>query len=216
MKKTIVMLSISLMSAWSFEAKCQSSATETRQVGVFSEVNISGGYDKVVFTPGSKEEVTVTAKGIEIDKILTYVKGNALQIETKKGVDGWSKGGEVNIYVTYRALEEINNSGSTDILLKGTLQSKELEVNASGSGDIEGEVEVDVLKLNISGSSDIRLLGKATAQEYNISGSGDVEASKCKGESAHVSISGSGDVQLNVTGAVRSRVSGSGHVRNNN
>lgn len=187
--------------------------TETRTLSSFKSINLSGGFDAVKIREGNQESITITASGIDLDKIVTEVKNNGLDVHIK---NGWYGKAKINIEITYRAIEAVNNSGSSDIVAETTIRGEKFEFNSSGSGDFKGEFDVRKLSIAISGSSDMSLVGKADKQNIAISGSGDVDASKLKGEEASVAISGSGDVQLNVSGRVKTAVSGSGDVTNNN
>lgn len=186
--------------------------TETRPLSTFDRIDIAGGYEVVQLRAGEEASVFIEANGTDLDKIETKVVGNTLQIQTKRGY--WGHNGRVRMVVTYRNLEEINNSGSTDIEGLSTFEGERFTVNNSGSGDLRATFNVGKLELNISGSSDMHVKGKASRQAIAISGSGDVNAGQLQGQEASVAISGSGDVTLNVKGQVRSSVSGSGHVTN--
>jgi Putative auto-transporter adhesin, head GIN domain len=203
--KSIFSLAFSLL----FSATIYAQNTETRSVGNFSELSISGGYDKLTLVEGNESSVKITADGVSLDKILTENNGNELEIKMKRGSYQDTK---ITIVVTYKTLETINTSGSTDIFIEN-LKTEKFQFNASGSGDLTGNFEVKNLEINLSGSSDSKLSGNAENQEINISGSGDVDASKLKGNRADVAISGSGDVKLNVE-RVKSSVSGSGDITN--
>lgn len=185
--------------------------TETRNLGSFQEIHVSGGYDLVTLREGSSESVAIEASGIDLDKIETKVEDGALKIGTKNGHYGNHK---IKLVITFRSLKGISSSGSTDFVAESVIRGDEFEFSSSGSGDFKGELDVQKLRIAISGSSDMELRGKAEKQKIAISGSGDVDASKLKGAEAEVAISGSGDVDLNVSGKVRTSVSGSGDVEN--
>jgi len=187
--------------------------TATRSLSSFDHVAISGGFDKVLLKEGSAESITLELSGIDADNIKTEVKGNTLEIGVKKG---WHGDFKATLTVTYRSINEISNSGSSDVELLSTLKGDAFKYRSSGSGDLKGTFEVKKLEARISGSADMTLSGNADQQEYSISGSGDINASALKGKSAEVAISGSGDVNLNVDGPVRTSVSGSGDVKNKN
>ncbi len=189
-----------------------SQTTVTRSLPSFNKIGISGGYDAVILKEGSSESVTLEVRGVDADKIITEVKDNKLQISTKNGC--WSNF-KVRITVTYRNLESIANSGSSDIEAVSVIKAGQFEFATSGSGDFKGAFDVKDLEIAISGSSDITLQGNAEKQEIRISGSGDVNAAGLNGTTADVAISGSGDVKLHVSGKVKSAVSGSGRVTNN-
>ncbi len=187
-------------------------STSTRDVSGFNTVNIGGGFDQVTFVAGNKEGVVIKSSKIDPEKIETKVNGDELSIGMKKG--SYSDSGKITIEVTYKSLKEVNNSGSSDIVMAGTLKADKFELNSSGSGNLKGSFDVRDFSVNISGSADVVVDGQATEQHYAISGSGDIDAGGLLGETAEVAISGSGDVDLNVSGKVRTSISGSGDVDN--
>jgi Putative auto-transporter adhesin, head GIN domain len=189
------------------------SGTETRSLGSFDKINVAGAYN-VILKPGDVEQVVITAKGIKTEAIETEVAKNTLSIGTKRGYNTYARNTEVTIVVTYRTLNSVSSSGSSDISTDGVLKGENFVFNGSGSGDFKGELDVKTLKVNLAGSSDVTLAGRANEQGIAISGSGDVNASNLSGTTADVAISGSGDVSLNVSGRVKSSVSGSGEVEN--
>ncbi|MEO6037256.1 MAG: head GIN domain-containing protein [Saprospiraceae bacterium] len=186
-------------------------STITRSLSGFEKIAISGGYDAIVFQEGDAESVTLEVEKIDPDKIITEVKGNTLEIRMKKG--SYSNF-HARITVTYRRLNEINNSGSTDLEAKSTIKGASFELNSSGSGDFKASFDVQKLAINISGSSNMEVSGRADRQNYAISGSGDIDADNLSGKEADVAVSGSGDVRLKVDGPVHTAVSGSGEVTN--
>lgn len=186
--------------------------TVTRSLSAFSTIHVSGGFDEVVLKTGDQESVRLSVSGIDPDRITTDVSEGQLKIGMKKGS---YKSFKARIVVTYRAIESLSNSGSTDIVTESPIKANSFKLSSSGSGDVKAEFDVQSLKISISGSSDMNLKGVADEQQIAISGSGDVNATQLRGKTADVSISGSGDVELNVSGKVKTRVSGSGNVNNN-
>ncbi len=187
-------------------------SAQTRSLSTFDKIAISGGFDAIILQEGSSESVSLDVSGIDADKIITEVKGNTLEIGMKKGNYNNFK---ARITVTYRNLQKIANSGSSDIEVVSVLKGDKFEIASSGSGDFKGAFDVKDLNIAISGSSDMALKGKADNQAIKISGSGDILASDLKGSQASVAISGSGDVKLGVDGPIRTSVSGSGRVTSN-
>jgi Putative auto-transporter adhesin, head GIN domain len=187
-------------------------STADRKIEDYNTLNISGGFDKCTLVEG-EPGVKIIAEDRYLPYIETKNEGNALGISIKRGAP---KMITASLQVSYRSLKEINNSGSTDIELQGTLNTKSLDLNYSGSGDFVGSIDVNELEVNMSGSSDFTLSGRADKQTYAISGSGDVHANNLKGRDAEVAISGSGDVDLSINGNIETSSSGSGRVRNRN
>ena len=211
MKKCALLLAMVLLAAATVFAQ---KSTEVRPLESFNSVSVAGSFSKIVLKSGSKESVELLGDGGDLSKVITEVKGNNLQIHMKKGASSYNDGNKITLVVTYNSLKEVNSSGTTDIVVEGTLKADKFEFNTSGSGDLTGSFDVGNLELNIAGSADAKLSGKANEQHYAISGSGNVDAAELKGQTADVAISGSGDVSLNVDGKVKSSVAGSGDVTN--
>ena len=187
--------------------------TDTRSTGSFSSINIAGAFVKVTLKSGETEGVYLESNGTNLDDIETKVKGKSLSIGTKEGRKN-VKTDDVTVVITYKNIDHINEAGRANLVFENTLKAEKFGMNVSGSGSIKGVLEVTDFKLNISGSADVLLSGTATNQHLAVSGSGDIDAGKLRGETAKVAISGSGDVLLNISGNVRSSISGSGDVVN--
>jgi len=212
-QQPVIMYRKFLFLAFVLPAFLTAQSTVTRSLSAFSRISVSGGYDEVILKEGNAESVSMTVSGIDPDRITTEVEDGQLKIGMKRGSYSNFK---ARIVVTYRKIEALGNSGSSNITAESVIKADQFKMSSSGSGDFKGEFDVAKLKISISGSSDMKLKGVADEQEISISGSGDVKADQLRGKSAEVSISGSGDVELNVSGNVRTRVSGSGNVNNNN
>jgi hypothetical protein len=196
-----------------FASNLLAQQTEERNVGSFSKVSVSGAMD-VFLKEGDKEMLTVEAKGIEMDKIITEVDGGELKIKLKdNNWDWWGKNTTVKVYVTYKSLTAIRNSGSSDVVCNSVLKAETFEVKVSGSGNFTGEVATKDLTVSISGSADVNLKGSADKQDISISGSGDLEAKNLEGKNVKVSVSGSGNANVWATESIEARVSGSGDVQ---
>lgn len=71
----------------------------------------------------------------------------------------------------------------------------------------------DELNIDITGSGDVDLEGKAERLDAEISGSGEVSAYRLVVKTARLRVSGSGDIRATVTQSVKARVSGSGKIK---
>ena len=160
---------------------------------------------------GDTVMIVLALSGIDPDNIITEVNNGKLEIKTQRGT---YRNFRARMTVTFKNIQSIKNSGSTDVKAVSTLKANEFALSSSGSGDFSGGFEVKDLSVAISGSSDMKIRGNADNQKITISGSGDVDAKDLKGTTASVSISGSGVVRLGVKGKVSTSVSGSGRVTN--
>lgn len=184
---------------------------EDRSLASFSRLSVSGSFN-VTLQKGSKESVSISAEGIDLQDIETEVSGSRLAIGTRPQM-GWRSNYRVDIVVTYRELNEINNSGSSRIYWKESIKADKIRLTQSGSGSIEGTVDGGTVTVDNSGSGKLTLSGSAEECDFTISGSGRLLASGLTGKDIRVTISGSGDAEVHVTESLKANVSGSGRVR---
>jgi hypothetical protein len=163
-------------------------ATESREVGPFKKIKLSGSYD-VFVTVGQKQKVTITFDDNLIDLIETRVRGRTLRIYSEESFSS-QRGCRVDISVP------------------------ELEMVALyGSGDVEVvDIDSDEFVLTISGSGDMTAEGRVGELDIRVSGSGDIDGRRLEAEDAYVQISGSGDVKVSVARSLDARISGSGDI----
>lgn len=204
--------------------------TETRKVSSFNKIDAGTPFD-IVVEEGREESVKLELENIVLDNVITEVNDNTLKVSLKKGNYKNIKG---KIYITYKNLEAINNSGSgnlncnSDIAaasfaigLSGSgnantkkIKAQQLKVRKSGSGNVQvNSIETDKAEISISGSGDLLIKeGYAKKEEISISGSGNIRASGVKSDECSVAISGSGNVDVNVAKQLDGRITGSGNI----
>jgi hypothetical protein len=81
-------------------------------------------------------------------------------------------------------------------------------LEVSGSGDVEAEsINSDELAVAISGTGNVKMSGKADSQEIVISGSGNYRAEGLESKEAKIGVGGSGSAIINVSEALDAQVS---------
>lgn len=79
-----------------------------------------------------------------------------LQVNIKKGVKILSGERRLKVIASSPSLDDVDIKGSADVYLKGTLKGADLNLNITGSGDIEAEnLQYTNLSAFIKGSGDI-------------------------------------------------------------
>ena len=206
--------------------------SEERSLPDFSELDLLGEGD-VYIEVGEQTAVRVEAQENLLPYLETEVEGNTLRIRTRKGANLYSTE-PIRFYVTVRALNSIQLSGSGDIFVK-TLSADQLNVNLIGSGNVRmddldsdrlklrlggsGKIELDELNANeidtdIFGSGNVRISGGSVdTQEVQITGSGNYNSEDLSSRTADVKIPGSGSVTLRVSDQLSISIFGSGDVR---
>ena len=207
--------------------------TESRKLDHFSKVHSRGFFD-VELTKGNQEGAKIVATNFPLDKIITKVENGILKIEKVKTYRHRGNA-RVKIYVTFKSLDGLKNSGSGDLLCKSdivanksefhssgsgnltiraNIKSGDIRVRNSGSGDIYIErIEAQNLNMDKSGSGSFKVnSGNVDTQDLSSSGSGNMLLSGLISNTCNIKISGSGHGKLNVNEYLNARISGSGGI----
>ena len=181
-----------------------------KQLSAYDRIEVLGSYD-VIFTDGEVGKIKIKAPDNILPLIQTEVSDGLLRIDT--GKSRYRVKEPIIIYVPVDSrLKQVVIKGSADIYTEKSLETKALEVDVYGSGDVRLQVDVSSLALKIDGSGDIRVGGKTDNLSININGSGDVEVPNLKAEKAVIKVNGSGDVSAYVTEDVDVSIAGAGDV----
>jgi hypothetical protein len=208
----IVMLMMSFTFPSDMMVPGDDSKKEDRTVPVFTKVSLAIAAD-VFYTQETTQKLVLEGSPDDLEKIITEVKDGKLKIYQKSSFFGNMKA--VKVYVSSAALEEMELSGSGNILAEQAVQADKMGLFLSGSGNITfRKLTSKTLDAKISGSGDISAAGEGSAETVSlaVSGSGDISLENFKAASGDVAISGSGDCTLNITETLKCRVSGSGDV----
>lgn len=212
MKKQLFILTLALLCGISLVS---AQTKEVRNVGTFTKISFRAP-GKLYLRQGSPQKVELQGKQDILKEIETDVEGNRLVIGKEGSWWGsnWGKDDEITVYITVKDIEGISVSGSGDIIGETKIIAGDLDLNVSGSGnmnieaDASGEVEADV-----SGSGDLILKGKCREFNSDVSGSGKVNLTMNIGGTADFGISGSGKIEASGSAAtVKTNISGSGKV----
>lgn len=189
--------------------------TEDRHLSGFHAIEVGGPYD-VTITQGSTESVKVEAPENIMPHVTTEVVNGVLKIYNKHN-DMFHWGDlfhhkKILVYVTAKYLNSIEVSGSGDAAFKNGLHGDKMSLKVSGSGDVNGVLEVKELETKISGSGDVRISGHAETSAVQVSGSGDYHARDFITQNTDVHVSGSGDASVYASNKIDASVSGSGDI----
>ncbi|GAA4324720.1 head GIN domain-containing protein [Flaviaesturariibacter amylovorans] len=181
---------------------------QLRTVSSFHGVKVSSGID-LYLSPGD-EAVAVSARDAEYrDRILTKVENGVLHIWYDHKGMSWSNGNKaLKAYVSYKALDQVDASGGSDVLVDGTIRANKLSVNLSGGSDFKGAVAVQQMKVDQSGGSDMTVSGTAGTLRVDASGGSDFKGYGLSAESCTAEASGGSDIDVQVSKEIRAHASG--------
>lgn len=200
-------ISLLLLSIIALHASAQK---RTIDVSDFSELSL--GIPGILYlTQGSDEKVEIDCSDSVFEKIEFEMKGDRLHIRNENWRNGF-KNSDVKVYVTMKDIEHIGVSGSGTIESTNTINTDELTLAISGSGDMELNAKAEEVSFRISGSGSIKMDGSAEQADARISGSGKVRADDFSVRIFEASISGSGNCYITASEEINAKISGSGSV----
>jgi hypothetical protein len=164
--------------------------TETRDVGGFSTIELTGSGDVIIEQAGT-ESLSIEAEDNLLPELTSGVSSGTLQLGTTEGTDL-----QPTLPITYRV---------TVHDLAG------LQMSGSGSVTAAG-ITTSAISIFISGSGDVTVAGTADDQTVTISGSGNYSAGDLATRNSTAAISGSGTITVDASDVLKADISGSGDV----
>lgn len=173
--------------------------TETRKLDDFSRIQV-GEAIELIITQGDKNEAVVEVDDVDLDEVVTEVRGSELKIE-RDNRDRYNNNrrGEVVIRLTYKSIDEISVSSAASVFSKTKIKADNFELTASSAGRMELELDVKDLEVNVSSAGSIEISGTCASLDLDASSAGRFEGYDlvCGAIRADVSSGGSGEVTVN-------------------
>lgn len=209
-----VLLCFVVLSTASSQSVIRDPNAQVRDVKDFHGIEVSNSID-LYLNQGGDEAVAVSAKDPKhIAQIITEVQDGILKIHLQNtGRLLFNTGNQkLKAYVSFKKIDKLSASGSSDIYVDGTIAGDNLAIRLSGSSDFKGSVKVTDLSMDQSGSSDALISGSAGSVTVNVSGASDMKGYELMVENCTAHASGSSDVRITVTKELNVHASGSSDV----
>lgn len=168
--------------------------TETRKIGDFQSIEVSGGV--ILEVQKGPTSLTIEGESESVKLYTTEVVGNVLQIKSKS--KSWNQDrGELTVKVSTPSLSRLEASGGVRASLTDVAAPK-FSADLSGGVQLDApKLALDTLELEASGGVTLNLSGKARDAKLNLSGGVEL---KGKGlEIAKVKVDASGGCNADVT-----------------
>jgi hypothetical protein len=185
--------------------------SETRSVSGIQHIDLQMDA-KVEVTQDSTYFLEVVAQANIMDKILTQQNGAKLSIRHRNNL--WIKADDIIIRIHLPNISALDVSGSGCIQAMSPLQSNQMEMEISGSGEINlPTLNAQNFDAEISGSGKITISsGTCPVVNTDISGSGAIRISGMQSNQVRTRTSGSGLTKVWATQTLFADISGSGDV----
>lgn len=186
--------------------------TETRSVGDFDGVNVSGSIDLYVKQDASRS-LRIEADANLLSYLEVYTEGSSLVVRPKNGFN-LKPTQDIKVYVSSPLFKKLEASGACDIFSENQVTSAEpLSIDLSGSCDTKIDVKLPKVSADISGACKLELKGETKDFEVDGSGSTDVKCFDLLAENVNISIAGAGDAEVYASAKLEVDVSGAAGVK---
>ncbi len=194
--------------------------SDVRSVPAFSSLKLENDVDVVITPffidcgtpPLPNASLQIHGQRNMLNILETSINNQVLKVKFSECVGSHSV---VSIIAPMYQVNEVEVSGSGNVLAQNKIENSELSLYVSGSGDIV----MDSLKIakgifaKISGSGDINLKGDTTSLlEIEIAASGNIVTSNLCADKVKIKITGSGNCKVNVLTSLEVDILGSGNV----
>lgn len=221
MKKSILFL-ICITFLVSFTSSAQTSekikgngkvVTETRTTGEYDGIKIAGSFD-IDLVAGKEGKISIKGEENLLAVIKVEVEENNLKIYVERNINiSTSAGNRIQITVPFEKISEVSLAGSGNIQTKNVIKSDKFTGKLAGSGNFNLSLDSNDVELNLSGSGNARLKGTADNFTAKLAGSGGIDASDLKSKNVTANVSGSGNSKVSCNESLTARIAGSGNIK---
>ena len=185
---------------------------------VTEELTISSDFNKIANTGPFEVYLTQSptyAMEIEAEEnllpyIITRISNEELEIKTRRN-RCFRSSEPIILYISIPEIYGLSLSGS-GFFICDSINTSCIDLDISGSGDIELGLTTEYIDANISGSGKIELWGTADESDFTISGSGSFRCFDLEQDMCFANIPGSGNMYVYVNELLDVMISGSGKV----
>jgi len=160
-------------------------------VSGFTGIEVSSGID-VILAQGNSESLILTVQENLFKYITVAVENRTLKIYCRNNIRPTQP---MKAHITFKDINSLKVSGGGDTYSDTPLAVNDLDVNISGGGDFNSEINSEILKFKISGGGDAEIAGKTNDYNVSVSGGGDLE-SKVNAEIISCRLVGGGDLHM--------------------
>jgi len=207
-------------------------SSETRSLGDFDEVSVSEGI-KAKLRKGSKNEVKIEVDNIDIDRVMTEIKGDHLKVHIEG--NNRLRNVEVKVYITFQELEGLHAGSGAYVILEDDVESNSFDASTGSGANLKLEGRVRAERMNLDASSGAYLYvealsaneleaqassganieiegGSANTMEADVSSSGKINAYELKCKQVDADASSGGGVKIYASESIRGEASSGGWI----
>ena len=209
-KTTLLFLSLLMISFFTFAQNDEGWESENYQIGDFTKIKLEGGF-RVFLIQGEENSITVKATDSDVfDYIEVKNFQSRLEVEVDRRPFDFER---VNLYITFRTLEELKIEGGIRLKTRGYLDLQDLFVKVEGGAKIELDIKAEDVQVIGEGGLLFELKGVAESLDVKVSGAAHVDAEELKTKDVRFRVEGVGTGSVYATNSLNAKIKGVGKVK---
>ena len=168
---------------------------ETRNLAPFDKVSV-GEAINLIIEQGTTEKAVVEVRGVDLDDVITEVRGSSLKINMGRGN---FRSSDVTVYLTYKSLIDIDVSSAADLESKSVLTGDELHIEVSSAGRATLKVDVDALDVDVNSAGKLELSGACNFNKINVNSAGKLYAFDLQSKKVNADVNSAAKAEINVS-----------------
>lgn len=193
---------------WTWKGSDAPVTDETRTVGAFSGIDISGNIE-LELTQDSVQNVVVSTADDLHSYVKTEIRDGILEIYTDK--TSWHN--SVKVKISADSIYDLRASGASRINTVGTFNTSRLNMDLSGASQANMDLNVtNAFDVEVSGASFATFQGNANSTHIEVNGAGKYDGLNLLTKYAEVDVSGAGHANVYASESLNAEVSGAGDV----
>lgn len=176
---------------------------EERNVTGFTKISVRNAINLYI-QQGSAERVTVEAREEVMHHLYTEVASGELTIGIKGNLHNT---GEMNVYVTVKALNRVESSSAANVRGEGKIEAGEMKISSSSASSVKMELVCERLEITTSSAGRVQLSGSTKSVRTDSSSGSSINTTELKAEEGDLEASSGASVKVQVTNEVNAHAS---------
>lgn len=187
----------------------QAQSRVNRQLSTFDKVEVAGDV-QLELTQCGKEDVTIVAREVSADEVITEISGRTLKI--KLNPYKFSSKGEAKVYLNFNKLREIGVEAGAEANIRTRLKADYFKAEVSGGGSLGCDVDVNSLELRATQAAKLTVSGRAASLEAVANTGGEIKARELQCEDAVVKAHTGASIAISVSKSIEATAGTGGSV----
>ena len=213
MNKLILTLFASLILLAGCKSKCiEDSGNHIEKntvVKVFDKMDISGAF-KVILRQDSSYALKIATDSNLMSAIKIDVSSSELRIKMEEG--SYCGSDSIVIQIGIGELKRLKTAGAVGLRTDGHIYANDVQLNFSGSSDINLVINAGKLSTYMDGAGKLALVGQAGVHELSTQGTATIEAFGFAAGVYNLDVTGSAKANINVLNELSVKTEGSSEV----